>query len=102
METYVGVVTHYYSHLGVAVVALAGPLQTHTIIHILGYTTDFCQEVHSLEIAHQQIEAGLPGQMIALKVVDTVRKGDRIMLAPEATPTEPRELLYQKIDPWER
>jgi hypothetical protein len=102
METYVGVVTHYYSHLGVAVVALVGPLQAHTTVHIQGFTTDFCQEIHSLEVNHQQIEAGQPGQVIALKVIDTVRKGDRIFLAPEGVPSQPLELMAQKIDPWER
>jgi hypothetical protein len=102
METSVGVVTHFYNHLGVAVLSLTGDLKVNDVVHFLGSTTDFCQEVHSLEIDHHKLEMGKAGQELAMKMVAAVRKGDKIYLAPEATPTEPSEIIYQYIDAWER
>ncbi len=102
METYIGVVTHYYNHLGVAVLSLTGELKLNAIVHILGSTTDFVQEVHSLEIYHEKVTSAQPGDAIALKTIDVVRAGDKLYLAPDATPTEPRDILYQRTDAWER
>ena len=101
METYIGVVTHYYNHLGVAVLALCDELKLNCVVHLLGSTNDFCLEVRSLEIDHHKVDDGQPGQEVALKTVDTVRMGDRIFLAPEAVPTELREIIYQRMDAWE-
>jgi hypothetical protein len=44
MEAYIGVVTHYFNHLGVAVLSLTGELKIGEVIHIVGHTTDFYQE----------------------------------------------------------
>jgi hypothetical protein len=102
METCVGVVTHYYNHLGVAVLSLTADLKVNDVVRLLGSSTDFCQEVRSLEVEHHKLEMGRAGQEVALKMVATVRKGDKIYLAPEATPTDPSEIIYQRIDAWER
>lgn len=100
METKIGVVTHFFSHLGVAVITLNRELSVNDIIHIQGHTTDFYQEIWSMEINHHQIETGKPGEKVAVKVIVTVRNGDNVFLAPEATPMKPDEM--QQIDAWER
>ncbi len=100
METKIGVVTHYFSHLGVAAIALTGDLRVSEIVHIQGHTTDFYQEIWSMEINHHQIDVGKKGEEVAIKCNATVRSGDHIFLAPEAIPTKPDEL--QQIDSWER
>ena len=48
----IGVVTHYYSHLSVAIMRLesGGTLRVGDVIHIRGHTTDFSQKVESLEV----------------------------------------------------
>ena len=46
----IGRVTHYYSHLSVAAVALTSPLKVGDQIHIHGHTTDLVQTVGSLEV----------------------------------------------------
>ncbi len=97
METYIGVVTHYFNHLGVAVLSLTGEMKIGDVVHILGHTTDYYQEILSLEINHHQVETARPGDNLAMKVIAIVRKGDKVYLAPEATPTEPGEMEYQLL-----
>lgn len=100
METKIGVVTHYFTHLGVAVISLTGELSVDDIVHIRGHTTDLYQEIWSMESNHHQIKKGKAGEKVAVKVIATVRSGDNVSLAPEATPMKPDDL--QQLDAWER
>ncbi len=102
METAIGTVTHYYNHLAVAVIALIEDVRAGDIVHFLGHSTDFCQVARSLEVDHCQIPVGKAGTVIALKVIDVVHRGDKVFLAPEATPLEPHEIADRRIDAWER
>ncbi len=78
-ESAVGKVTHYYSHLQVAVVHLdRGSLQVGDTIHVKGHTTDFEQQVDSLEVEHERIERAEPGDIFGLKVRDHAREHDVI------------------------
>lgn len=75
----IGVVTHYYSHLGVAVVQLnEGTVRVGETIHIKGFTTDLKQPVESIEIDHQSMPEASKGQIFGLKVRDHVREHDQI------------------------
>ncbi len=80
-EEALGAITHYYSHLAVAVVQLnKGTLKTGDIIHIKGHTTDFTQPVESMEFEHQHIEQASAGQSFGIKVKDHVREHDIVYL----------------------
>lgn len=94
METYIGKVTHFYSHLHVAVIELAQDLKTDCIVHFLGHTTDFYQPNWSMEIDHRSIEVGLNGQAVAIKVDEIVREGDEVYVAPDSTADERREIFF--------
>lgn len=74
----VGEVRHFYDRISVAVIVLKEPLQVGDTIHILGPSTDFKQEVASLQIEHQSIEGAGPGQEVALKVDRRTRKKDKV------------------------
>jgi len=78
MDIRVGIVTHYYSRISVAVVELSAELKLGDKIAILGHTTEFTQTVESMEIEHHKINSAGAGQEIALKVWDAVRKGDLV------------------------
>lgn len=79
VEQPIGIVTHYYSHLAVAVVQLnEGPLRVGDAIHIKGHTTDLRQAVESMEIDHQPVQEASAGQVFGLKVRDHVREHDQI------------------------
>ncbi len=76
-EERVGVVAHYYSHLGVAVVELhAGVLREGDTVHIKGHTSDFTQKVDSIEIEHMHVSEARAGQSFGLKVKEHAREHD--------------------------
>jgi putative protease len=80
-EVAAGVVTHYYSHLGVAVIQVnKGEIKTGDTIHIKGHTTDFTQQVESMEYEHQHLDVATAGRSVGLKVKDHVREHDIVYL----------------------
>jgi putative protease len=78
MEKEVGQVTHYFNRARVVVLELSGELSVGDSVHILGHTTDFTQQVESLEVEHKKIESAGPGDDVALKVIDRARQGDTV------------------------
>jgi putative protease len=77
-EREIGVVTHYFSRINVAGIRLTDTLREGDTIHIVGSTTDFTQEVHSMQLENEPITEGQPGQEIGLKVQDRVRVNDQV------------------------
>lgn len=73
-----GVVTHYYGHLAVAVVKLdpGATMRVGDNIHIKGHTSDFGQRVESLQIGHAPVQEVGPNDDFGLKVVDHAREHD--------------------------
>ena len=78
----IGRVTHYFSHLQVAVISLDEPLSVGDRIHIRGHTSDVEQAVESMEVEHAHVERAEPGDDVALKVNDHVRDHDLIFREP--------------------
>ena len=64
----IGTISHYYSHLGVAVVALKGNLKVGDNIVIEGEHVSFEQKVESMQIDKDNIDKAKAGQEIGLKV----------------------------------
>ncbi|MFQ5679641.1 MAG: translation elongation factor-like protein [Gemmatimonadota bacterium] len=77
-EELVGTVIHYFGKPQVAVVALEAGVGTGDVLAFRGHTTDFQQEVASMEIEHGRIETAAPGSEVAIKVEERVRKGDGV------------------------
>jgi len=78
MEKLIGHISHFYNRISVAVLSLADTLSVGDEVHITGYSTDFIQEVASMEIEHDKVSVVRPGDEVALKVNEPVRKGDAI------------------------
>jgi len=76
----VGVVTHYYDKIGVAVVDLTSSLHTGDVIKFSG-STDFSQTVTSLQVEHEKIAAAKKGDTVGLKVDQPVKPGDEVLKA---------------------
>lgn len=76
MSQPIGKVTHYYDHLGVAVVDLTQPLHQGDKVHFHGPSTDFDQTVASMQLDHESIDEAKPGQEFGLKVDQPVSEGD--------------------------
>jgi hypothetical protein len=80
-EQRVGVITHYYSHLSVAVIELdSGMLREGDTIHIKGHTSDFTQKVGSMEVNHMHVSEAWAGQSFGLKVIEHAREHDVVYL----------------------
>ena len=83
MEAEIGRVTHFYSHICVAVLQLGTSLKLGDRIHILGHTTDFEQRVTSIEVEHHPVVWVKPGDQVAVKVIGPVREHDIVYLVTE-------------------
>jgi putative protease len=76
-EEPIGVVTHYYTHLQVAIVKLeTGNLRVGEVVHIKGHTSDFTQPVESMEVEHMHVNEARSGQSFGLRVKDHAREHD--------------------------
>lgn len=73
----IGVVTHFYGEPMVAIVRLeSGTLRVGDRIHIRGHTSDFGQQVESLQIEHASVDEVGPGDDFGVKVVEHAREHD--------------------------
>ncbi len=82
-EQKVGVVTHYFGHIQVAAITLEGELKVGDTIHIKGHTSDFNETIKSMQLEHEKIEVGQPGQEIAIEVVEHAREHDEVFKVTE-------------------
>jgi putative protease len=74
----IGQITHYFDHINVAALTLTEALRVGDTIHILGHSTDFKQEVTSLQIEHQPVDEAKPGDDVGMKVIQKVRAHDKV------------------------
>ncbi len=77
-EELIGRVSHWYRKIGVIGVILSGHLAVGDTIHVWGHTTDFEQEVTSMQILHQDVSEARPGDSVGIKVAHRARVGDRV------------------------
>lgn len=76
----VGEVTHYYGNLGVAIVKFNQDLPAGKNVAFQGVTTDFSQDLASLELDHKSVAVAPRGREVGVKVKDKVREGDKVYL----------------------
>ncbi len=76
-EERVGIVTHYYNHLSVAIIQVeTGVLRTGETLHLKGHTTDFRQVVGSMEVNHMHVDMVTAGTSFGLRVKEHAREHD--------------------------
>ncbi len=74
----VGEVTHYYGGLGVAIVKFNKEIPSGTNLSFHGVTTDFSQNVDSMELDRKPVMKAPKGEEIGIKVRKKVREGDKV------------------------
>lgn len=79
-EKLIGKITHYFGKIEVAIVELSNKLKVGDHIHIKGHSTDFEQDVSSIQIEHQNVPEAKKGDAIGIKVDQKVREGDEVYL----------------------
>jgi len=70
----VGVVTHYYDKIGVAIIDLIASLAVGDKIKIVKDDQEFEQTVESMQIEHKQVDTAKKGDSIGFKVNQEVKE----------------------------
>jgi translation initiation factor IF-2 len=78
-EKQIGKVFSFFSKIGVAAIELTDDaLMLGDKIRFKGNTTDFEQEVESMQIEGEEVQEVGPGKSVGIKVADKVRPGDAV------------------------
>ena len=76
----VGEVTHYYGNLGVAIVKFNQDMPVGKDVTFQGATTDFSQNIASMELDHKSVSLAPRGKEVGMKAKEKVREGDKVYL----------------------
>jgi hypothetical protein len=74
----IGVVTHFYNEIGVAIVRFKENVPLGTVLYFRGATTDFKHPVKSMQYNHEPVAIASRGKQIGIKVPKRVREGDKV------------------------
>ena len=74
----IGKITHYYSHLSVGIIELSDFVKVGNRIRIKGSTTDFAQNIDSMQIEHKNVPEAKKGDLIGIKVAGKVHPHDKV------------------------
>ncbi len=78
-EDQVGVVVNFYAKPSVAAIKVTGgSIRKGDLLKYKGHTTDFTEEVTSMEIENQPVEEAKSGELVGVKVKERVREKDKI------------------------
>jgi putative protease len=76
-EEEVGVIVKYFAKPGVAALEMKkGSIKTGDLLRFKGHTTDFMEEVSSMEIDNKPIDEASAGDLVGIKVKERVREKD--------------------------
>jgi hypothetical protein len=76
----IGIVSSYFSHVGVAAIKLSDNLKVKDKIKIKGQTTDLETDVGEIQIEREPVQNAKAGDHIGIKVPDKVRPNDKVFL----------------------
>ncbi len=74
----VGKVTHYYTHIKVAIVKFNTNIRTGSELYFKGATTDFTEEAKSMQFDHEPVAVAKKGKQVGIKLKKRVREGDLV------------------------
>jgi putative protease len=78
-EEQVGVVAKFFAKPSVAAIKVTqGTIKKGDMLKFIGHTTDFVEQVTSMEVNNQSVEEASAGDFIGLKVKQRVRENDRV------------------------
>ena len=78
-EDQVGVVANFYTRLGVAAISVtSGSIRKGDLLKFKGQTTDFTEEVTSMEIEKKAVQEAKAGDMVGVILKERVRKKDKV------------------------
>ena len=79
-EQLIGTVVHYFKGPSVAVVRVTeGTLAVGDRIRFHGHTTEFTEQITSMEVNHQKVPQAKAGDEVAIQVADRTRQHDQVL-----------------------
>ena len=76
----IGKVTHYFGKINVAGIELSDSLKVGNTISIEGATSNFEEEITSMQIDNDVVPEAKAGDLIGIKVKEKARVGDDVYL----------------------
>ncbi len=77
-EGRIGTVDHFFGNISVSMIKLSDALKVGDKIRIKGNTSDFTQDVSSMQIDRVSAQEAKAGDLISIKVDQKVRKDDAV------------------------
>ena len=76
-EIEIGTVTHYYGNISVAIIQLSDVLSVGDNIHIKGHTSDFTQDISSMQVEHKDVSEAQSGDAVGIKITQKAHPHDK-------------------------
>jgi putative protease len=78
-EEQVGVIVKFFAKPSVAAIEVTGgSIKAGDVLIYRGHTTDFTEQVTSMEIDNQEVEEAKVGDLVGVKVKERVRENDKV------------------------
>ena len=77
-EKQIGTVDHFFGNISVSMIKLTDALKVGDKIRIKGATSDFVQDITSMQIDRVPAQEAKAGDLISVKVEQKVRKDDTV------------------------
>jgi putative protease len=78
-EEQVAVIVKFFSKPSVAALQITnGVIKVGDVLRYKGHTTDFTEEIKTMEIDNQTVEEAKAGELVGIKVKDRVRENDKV------------------------
>ena len=78
-EEQVAVIVKFFAKPSVAALEVTnGTINTGDLLRYKGHTTDFTEEITSMEIDNQPMDEVKAGDLVGVKVKERVREGDKV------------------------
>jgi putative protease len=78
-EEQVGIIVKFFAKPSVAAIEVtSGSIKKGDLLRFKGHTTDFTEEVASLEIDNQSVEEAKKGDLVGIKIKERVRENDKV------------------------
>lgn len=78
-EIEIGVVVTFFSKPSVAAIQVTtDTLKVGDMLHYFGHTTDFREEILSMQVNNQNVQEAKPGDTVGIKVKERVREHDKV------------------------
>ena len=77
-EKLIGEISHWFGNINVAGITLTDHLAVGDRVHIVGHTSDFEQEITSMQVENEDVTEANPGDEVGVKLESKSRPGDAV------------------------